>query len=116
MWAWVTLFNPVVVTVQESVLLSAESVKVAEPVAGVVTGFGRSFAPLRVAVNVCAVGPVPLSSSSVSHATTRASTMKDMANNLERIIDPPLQRLKKQKGRRVYSTLTVPFMNGCGTQ
>ncbi|HLE55999.1 MAG TPA: hypothetical protein VJB15_02875, partial [Rhodothermia bacterium] len=111
-WEAKTLSAPVMVTFQVSVFPSAERVKVALPLAEVVLGVGRSLVPLRVAVNDWAVGAVPLSS---SHAATKANAMTDKANNLKRVISPPLNRLKGWD-RQNYSTLTVPFMNGCGTQ
>src|SRR6266568_4731450 len=87
-----TLFKPVVVTFHVSVFPSAESVNVPVPAAVDTFGVGRSFAPLRVAVNVEAPGAVVL----LLQATPIASAVDNRTNNFERVISPPLERLNKQ--------------------
>src|SRR6476660_7135820 len=82
----VTLFNPVVTTFHVSVLPSSESVKVPVPVAGVVTGFGRSPAPFKVAVKVCDAGPVPL----LSQPSPKTSAVTDAAIKPVFFMSPPV--------------------------
>src|SRR5829696_8301005 len=105
----VTLFAPVVVTLQVSVFLSADRVKFPVPTAGVVTAVGRSFAPFSVAVKVSGPGPLL---SPLSQATAIATASTGATNHFDCFMRPPLKVEKPD----IYSICTEPSMNGCGTQ
>src|SRR5437763_6097157 len=87
-----TLFKPVVTTFHVNVLPSGESVNVPVPAAVDALGVGRSFAPLRVAENVCVPGSVV----PPPQPTPIASATDDKTNHFVRVIFPPLERLNKQ--------------------
>src|SRR5512141_1016772 len=102
----VTLFAPVVVTFHVRVLPSLDNVNVAVPTAGDVFGVGRSFAALRVDVNVSGPGSLV-----ESHAATNA--IKPIANHL---LFMGILLVDANEQRHFYWTVIDPFMKGCGMQ